>query len=88
MGSVQRFVLGEGSNKWDVMYTVQNDQCDNYGHSGANGICRIDNRPIVSAWIGLFQNQRVNGNSLIGPVATLGHHWIAKRGKGLSNLVV
>ncbi|XP_059591524.1 G-type lectin S-receptor-like serine/threonine-protein kinase SD1-1 [Vitis vinifera] len=46
MGSVQRFVLGEGSNKWDVMYTVQNDQCDNYGHSGANGICRIDNRPI------------------------------------------
>ncbi|KAL6313964.1 hypothetical protein AAG906_011694 [Vitis piasezkii] len=34
------------SNKWDVMYTVQNDQCDNYGHSGANGICRIDNRPI------------------------------------------
>ncbi|KAL6311002.1 hypothetical protein AAG906_022522 [Vitis piasezkii] len=59
-GSEKKFRSGpwnglyfNSSNKWDVMYTVQNDQCDNYGHSGANGICRIDNRPIGQGFIKL-----------------------------------
>ncbi|KAL6313983.1 hypothetical protein AAG906_011715 [Vitis piasezkii] len=38
----------------------------------------------VSAWMGLFLDCRMNGNYLFGPEDVLGgHHWIAKKGKGL-----
>ncbi|CBI20424.3 unnamed protein product, partial [Vitis vinifera] len=46
LGSINRFVLSESSTEWAIMYTVQNDLCDNYGHCGANGFCRIGNTPI------------------------------------------
>ncbi|KAL6314218.1 hypothetical protein AAG906_011968 [Vitis piasezkii] len=46
LGSINRFVLRESSTEWAIVYTVQNDLCDNYGHCGANGFCRIGNTPI------------------------------------------
>ncbi|PQQ07348.1 hypothetical protein Pyn_06782 [Prunus yedoensis var. nudiflora] len=39
-GSVQRLVLDAESTEWAIMYSLPNDPCDNYGYSGANGICR------------------------------------------------
>ncbi|XP_062018402.1 G-type lectin S-receptor-like serine/threonine-protein kinase At4g27290 [Rosa rugosa] len=45
-GVMQRLVLNKGSTEWALMYTLQNDQCNNYGECGANGICRINKVPI------------------------------------------
>ncbi|XP_058220423.1 G-type lectin S-receptor-like serine/threonine-protein kinase At4g27290 isoform X2 [Rhododendron vialii] len=45
-GLLQRFVLNKGSSKWALMFTLQNDLCDNYGHCGVNGICKINKAPI------------------------------------------
>nr|XP_011461133.1 PREDICTED: G-type lectin S-receptor-like serine/threonine-protein kinase At4g27290 isoform X2 [Fragaria vesca subsp. vesca] len=45
-GEVQKLVLNKGSTEWAVMYTLQNDRCDNYGECGANGICKVDRTPI------------------------------------------
>ncbi|KAA8526886.1 hypothetical protein F0562_008885 [Nyssa sinensis] len=45
-GMLQRFILNAGSSEWALIYTVQNDLCDDYGQCGPNGICRINRRPI------------------------------------------
>lgn len=45
-GLLQRFVLNKGSSKWALMFTLQNDLCDDYGHCGVNGICKINKAPI------------------------------------------
>ncbi|XP_062018403.1 G-type lectin S-receptor-like serine/threonine-protein kinase At4g27290 [Rosa rugosa] len=45
-GEMQRLVLNKGSTEWGVMYTLQNDRCDNYGECGANSICKINRTPI------------------------------------------
>ncbi|XP_062017995.1 G-type lectin S-receptor-like serine/threonine-protein kinase At4g27290 isoform X1 [Rosa rugosa] len=45
-GLAQRLVMNEGSSEWAVMYTLQNNQCDDYGQCGANGICKIYKSPI------------------------------------------
>ncbi|TQD76944.1 hypothetical protein C1H46_037520 [Malus baccata] len=44
-GLAQRVVLNRGSTEWSVMYTLQNDRCDNYRECGANGFCKISNSP-------------------------------------------
>lgn len=44
-GLAQRVVLNRGSTQWAVMYTLQNDRCDNYRECGANGFCKISNSP-------------------------------------------
>ncbi|KAI8552699.1 hypothetical protein RHMOL_Rhmol06G0286700 [Rhododendron molle] len=41
-GLLQLFVLNKGSSKWALMFTLQNDLCDDYGHCGVNGICKIN----------------------------------------------
>ncbi|XP_024156759.1 G-type lectin S-receptor-like serine/threonine-protein kinase At4g27290 isoform X2 [Rosa chinensis] len=45
-GLAQRLVMNEGSSEWAVMYTLQNNQCDDYGQCGPNGICKIYKSPI------------------------------------------
>ncbi|XP_057506878.1 G-type lectin S-receptor-like serine/threonine-protein kinase At4g27290 [Actinidia eriantha] len=45
-GLLQRFVLHNGSSEWALMYTIQDDSCNNYGLCGVNGICKISKAPI------------------------------------------
>ncbi|KAK8647742.1 hypothetical protein V6N13_121469 [Hibiscus sabdariffa] len=45
-GLVQRLVLYENASEWTIMYTLQNDLCNDYAQCGPNGICKIDQRPI------------------------------------------
>ncbi|XP_059664022.1 G-type lectin S-receptor-like serine/threonine-protein kinase At4g27290 [Cornus florida] len=54
MGMPQRLILSEGSSEWVAMYTTSNDPCDEYGHCGGNGICRVNNRPVCDClmWFG------------------------------------
>jgi hypothetical protein len=54
LGAVQRLVLNKGSTEWAVMYTLQNDRCDNYGECGANGICKINRTPICECLQGFI----------------------------------
>ena len=56
-GSIQRFLLNQGSGEWNVMYTAPNDMCDVYGNCGANGICRINKRPICECLKGFVPKQ-------------------------------
>ena len=56
-GSIQRLLLNEGSGEWKVMYTQPNDMCDVYGNCGANGICRINKRPICECLKGFVPKQ-------------------------------
>ncbi|XP_021299445.1 receptor-like serine/threonine-protein kinase SD1-8 [Herrania umbratica] len=51
-GLLQRLVLFGNSTEWTVMYTVQNDLCDDYAKCGPNGICRINKRPICDCLTG------------------------------------
>ncbi|KAK9940152.1 hypothetical protein M0R45_016826 [Rubus argutus] len=46
LGSAQRLVTNEENSEWTVMYTLENNQCDDYGECGANGICKIYKSPI------------------------------------------
>ncbi|KAK9024423.1 hypothetical protein V6N11_004585 [Hibiscus sabdariffa] len=45
-GLVQRLVLYENASEWTIMYTLQNDLCNDYARCGPNGICKINQRPI------------------------------------------
>ncbi|PKI65663.1 hypothetical protein CRG98_013958 [Punica granatum] len=45
-GLLQRLVAKSGSTTWDVMYSIPNDICDNYGKCGPNSICMISESPI------------------------------------------
>ncbi|KAA8523799.1 hypothetical protein F0562_010222 [Nyssa sinensis] len=53
-GLLQRFVLSEGSSEWTIMSITQTDQCDDYGHCGANGICKINKGPICECLQGFI----------------------------------
>ena len=51
-GFLQRLVLKKGSSEWDELSSLPHDLCDNYGHCGANGICRIGKRQICECLTG------------------------------------
>ena len=40
-GFVQHFSWNDRRSAWNLMFTVQEDRCDNYGLCGAYGICNI-----------------------------------------------
>ncbi|XP_059661588.1 G-type lectin S-receptor-like serine/threonine-protein kinase At4g27290 [Cornus florida] len=58
LGLLQRFILNEGSSEWAVINAVPNDTCDDYGQCGANGICRINNRPVCECLDGFIPNSQ------------------------------
>ncbi|KAL3718376.1 hypothetical protein ACJRO7_003502 [Eucalyptus globulus] len=41
-GIVQTLLLKSGSTKWDLTFSVPDNPCDNYGHCGTNGVCRVN----------------------------------------------
>ncbi|XP_059661581.1 G-type lectin S-receptor-like serine/threonine-protein kinase At4g27290 [Cornus florida] len=63
-GILQRFILNEGSSEWALMNIVQNDPCDGYGRCGANGICRINNRPICECLEGFIPKSQEEWDQL------------------------
>ncbi|KAA8515424.1 hypothetical protein F0562_018965 [Nyssa sinensis] len=51
-GALQRLVWNSSSLGWAVIYTLPNDQCDNYGRCGSNAICTISDAQICSCLTG------------------------------------
>ncbi|CAA3033544.1 Hypothetical predicted protein [Olea europaea subsp. europaea] len=51
-GLAKRLVLNEGESSWNIFYTSQDDQCDEYGVCGGNGICKLGNTPICKCLYG------------------------------------
>lgn len=44
-GVVHHYTMNSRKDKWNLVYTVPGDQCDQYGLCGPNGICSFD-KPI------------------------------------------
>lgn len=44
-GSVQHLSWNDRHSNWYVLFTVQEDRCDNYGLCGSYGICNINKSP-------------------------------------------
>ncbi|XWS10557.1 hypothetical protein CRYUN_Cryun38cG0006000 [Craigia yunnanensis] len=53
-GLLQLLVLYGNSSEWSVMYTLQNDLCDDYARCGPNGICSINTSPICECLTGFL----------------------------------
>ncbi|PIN13317.1 Non-specific serine/threonine protein kinase [Handroanthus impetiginosus] len=45
-GLLQRYSMNEIRDKWNLVYTIPRDTCDNYGQCGPYGVCSIDKEPI------------------------------------------
>ncbi|KAL0406863.1 UNVERIFIED_CONTAM: G-type lectin S-receptor-like serine/threonine-protein kinase [Sesamum latifolium] len=45
-GIVQRYSMNEKKDKWNLVYSLPRDPCDNYGQCGPFGICSTDKTPI------------------------------------------
>ncbi|KAG8365003.1 hypothetical protein BUALT_Bualt18G0057800 [Buddleja alternifolia] len=45
-GFVQRYSMNERRDKWNLVYTVPRDPCDNYAQCGPYGVCSVDKEPI------------------------------------------
>ncbi|XP_011097959.2 G-type lectin S-receptor-like serine/threonine-protein kinase At4g27290 [Sesamum indicum] len=44
-GIVQRYSMNEKKDKWNLLYSLPRDPCDNYGQCGPYGICSTDKTP-------------------------------------------
>ncbi|XP_011097958.1 G-type lectin S-receptor-like serine/threonine-protein kinase At4g27290 isoform X2 [Sesamum indicum] len=45
-GILQRYSMNEKKDKWNLVFTLPQDLCDNYGRCGPYGICNTDKTPI------------------------------------------
>ncbi|KAG8365000.1 hypothetical protein BUALT_Bualt18G0057500 [Buddleja alternifolia] len=45
-GLVQRYSMNERRDKWNLVYTIPRDPCDNYAQCGPYGVCSVDKEPI------------------------------------------
>ncbi|KAL0320732.1 UNVERIFIED_CONTAM: G-type lectin S-receptor-like serine/threonine-protein kinase [Sesamum radiatum] len=45
-GIVQRYSMNEKKDKWNLVFSLPRDPCDNYGQCGPYGICSTDKKPI------------------------------------------
>ncbi|KAL0291888.1 UNVERIFIED_CONTAM: G-type lectin S-receptor-like serine/threonine-protein kinase [Sesamum angustifolium] len=45
-GILQRYSMNEKKDKWNLVYTLPRDPCDNYGQCGPYGICSTEKTPI------------------------------------------
>ncbi|XP_062087413.1 G-type lectin S-receptor-like serine/threonine-protein kinase At4g27290 isoform X2 [Humulus lupulus] len=44
-GILERFRWSYERREWILVYTVQKDLCDSFGHCGPNGVCNVDMNP-------------------------------------------
>ena len=59
-GSLTHFVLRERGPEWDLVFSIQADQCDDCRRCGANSICRIHDKPIcqcLDGFVPRLQNE-------------------------------
>lgn len=45
-GKLYRYTMNREKEKWNLVYTIPKDPCDDYLKCGPNGICRIERVPI------------------------------------------
>ncbi|KAH6764015.1 hypothetical protein C2S51_015264 [Perilla frutescens var. frutescens] len=45
-GLLRRYTMNERKDKWNLLYTLPRDPCDDYAKCGPNGICRIEGMPM------------------------------------------
>ena len=57
-GFLQSLVSKKGSSDWDDLYSIPSELCVNYGHCGANGICRIGKARICECLPGFTPNSQ------------------------------
>ncbi|CAA3033547.1 G-type lectin S-receptor-like serine threonine-kinase At4g27290 isoform X1 [Olea europaea subsp. europaea] len=57
-GLLQRLALNQGDSSWTILRSLQNDQCDDYGRCGPNGICKISNKQFCECLYGFVPKSR------------------------------
>ena len=77
--------MSKTSKKWDIVYPLLDDLCDDYGCCGANNICRIYDRPICECLEGFVPKSQEEWEFQNWTSGWLGHSWIAKMEKDLWN---
>ncbi|RVX03644.1 G-type lectin S-receptor-like serine/threonine-protein kinase [Vitis vinifera] len=55
-------LLSKTTKKWDIVYPLLDDLCDDYGCYGANNFCRINDRSICEYLEGFVPKSQEEGN--------------------------
>ncbi|XP_022848664.1 G-type lectin S-receptor-like serine/threonine-protein kinase At4g27290 isoform X2 [Olea europaea var. sylvestris] len=61
-GYLQRYMMNEGKNEWNLVMTIPRDSCDNYGRCGPNAICKINKIPICECLKGFSPRSQQDWN--------------------------
>ncbi|KAI3466173.1 hypothetical protein Pfo_022836 [Paulownia fortunei] len=64
-GLLQRYSMNERRDKWNLVYTIPRDPCDNYAQCGPYGICSIDRIPICECLKGFAPRHNKIGIGLV-----------------------
>ncbi|KAK7401871.1 hypothetical protein VNO78_13702 [Psophocarpus tetragonolobus] len=62
-GQIQRFILSDQTNNWQLFYSGPADRCDNYNVCGVNSNCDVDNSPTCECLQGFIPKSPENWNS-------------------------
>lgn len=62
-GQVERYMLSDQTNTWQLFFVGPSDQCDNYALCGANSNCDVSNSPTCECLKGFLPKSQENWNS-------------------------
>ncbi|RDY00481.1 G-type lectin S-receptor-like serine/threonine-protein kinase, partial [Mucuna pruriens] len=62
-GQIQRFILSDQRDSWQIFYTGPADRCDNYAICGVNSNCDVDNSPTCECLQGFIPKSLQNWNA-------------------------
>ena len=62
-GQIQRFILSDLTNSWQLFYTGPADRCDNYAICGVNSNCDVNNSPTCECLQGFIPKSLEKWNS-------------------------
>ncbi|KAM7504083.1 hypothetical protein LguiB_002987 [Lonicera macranthoides] len=65
LGTVDRYVLSEGSSEWVVTYRKPSNICDNFGQYCPNGICRMQGSPTCECLKGFVPKKQSKWDFLV-----------------------
>lgn len=62
-GQIQRFILSDMTNSWQLFYVGPVDRCDNYAICGVNSNCDVNNSPTCECLQGFIPKSPENWNA-------------------------
>ncbi|KAL9277779.1 hypothetical protein ACSQ67_024998 [Phaseolus vulgaris] len=62
-GQIQRFVLSDLTNSWQLFYSGPGDQCDNYAVCGVNSNCDVNRSPTCECLQGFIPRSQEKWNA-------------------------